>query len=562
MKLKTKLSLGLTFLFIVILVFGILGIFYINRLSNDSSAVLKNNHESLVYCNNMLKALEEIPVKPDAIKVFESNLKSQEANITEPGEKEATEELRKNFTELIATPSDPTNYPQLRQSLQAINDFNQTAILNKNKLAQNNAETAKFWLTIIFTILIIVTLTFSYNFPGIIAGPVTKLADGIKAIANKNYSKRIYLERKDEFGDLANAFNSMAEKLNEYEHSNLAQLRFEKSRIETIINQMTDGIIGLDAKGNILFLNAVSEKLLNVKENAIIGKYAPDIAVGNDLMRSLLQGDAKSELKIFADNQESYFSKDIITVTTNNESVGKVIVLRNVTPFYELNEAKTNFIATVSHELKTPIASIKMSAQLLKDNRVGELNTDQQDLIKSIGDDADRLLKITSELLNMSQVETGNIQLKFESVNAQEIVEQALQAVLFQAQQKKIQIQTFITPVIQQLNADSEKTTWVLINYLTNAIKYSSELSSIDIKILQENKIIKFMVKDRGRGIDEKYLPKIFDRYFKVPDTQERTGTGLGLAISRQFIEAQGGGVWVESKPGEGSLFGFWLHAI
>lgn len=562
MKLKTKLSLGLMFLFIVILIFGILGIFFINRLSNDASAVLKNNHESLVYCNNMLKALEDIPLKPEAVKEFEYNLALQEANITEPGEKEATQDLRKNFTELIASPVDPSNYPQLRQSLQAINNFNQMAILNKNKVAQDNAATAKFWLTIIFTILIIVTLTFSYNFPEIIAGPVTKLADGIKAIANKNYQKRIYMERKDEFGDLANAFNTMAEKLDEYEHSNLAQLRFEKSRIETIINQMNDGIIGLDDKGNILFLNAVSEKLLGVKESSIIGKYAPDVAVANDLMRSLLQGDGKMELKIFADNQESYFNKDIINVTASNQIVGKVIVLRNITPFYELNEAKTNFIATVSHELKTPIASIKMSATLLTDNRVGELNTDQHELLKSICDDADRLLKITSELLNMSQVETGNIQLKFEPVTANEIIEQALQAIQFQAQQKKIELQTHIATSVQKINADSEKTTWVLINYLTNAIKYSSELSVIDISVSQQDKIIKFTVKDNGRGIDEKYLHKIFDRYFKVPDTQERSGTGLGLAISRQFIEAQGGGVWVESIPGEGSLFGFWLNAI
>ncbi len=559
MKLKTKLSLGLTFLFIVILVFGILGIFYINRLSHDSSAVLKNNHESLVYCNNMLKALEDIPAKPGALKIFETSLKLQEANITEPGEKEATAELRKNFTELNNDPADPSNYPQLRQSLQAINDFNQIAILNKNKIAQDNADTAKFWLTIIFTILIIVTLTFSYNFPGIIAGPVTKLADGIKAIASKDYKKRIYLERKDEFGDLANAFNTMAEKLDEYEHSNLAQLRFEKSRIETIINQMHDGIIGLDAKNHILFLNAVSEKLLGVTEAAIAGKYAPDVALANDLMRSLLQGDSKAELKIFADGQESYFNKDMISVTANNEAVGKVIVLRNITPFYELNEAKTNFIATVSHELKTPIASIKMSAQLLTDNRVGELKTDQQELVKSISDDADRLLKITSELLNMSQVETGNIQLKFEPVDSYEIVTQAVQAVQFQAQQKKIQLQTRLAPQLNKINADSEKTTWVLINYLTNAIKYSAELSSIDIAVTQADHKMLFTVKDSGRGIDEKYLPKIFDRYFKVPDTQERSGTGLGLAISRQFIEAQGGAVWVESKPGEGSLFGFWL---
>jgi signal transduction histidine kinase len=159
-------------------------------------------------------------------------------------------------------------------------------------------------------------------------------------------------------------------------------------------------------------------------------------------------------------------------------------------------------------------------------------------------------------------VETGNIQLKIEPVSANEIVEQALQAVQFQAQQKNIQIKTHFAEHLQQLNADSEKTTWVLINYLTNAIKYSSALSFIEIDITQDNKSIKFTVKDYGRGIDQKYLPKIFDRYFKVPDTQERSGTGLGLAISRQFIEAQGGGVWVESTPGEGSLFGFWLNAV
>ncbi|MBP6022035.1 HAMP domain-containing sensor histidine kinase [Ferruginibacter sp.] len=562
MKLKVKLSLGLSFLFVVILVFGSLGLFYINRLSNDADKILTNNHESLVYCNNMLKALEDVPVSKDAAKIFETNLQKQEKNITEPGEKEATLELRKNYGELLVNPFDSSNYPQLRQSLQVINDLNQDAILYKNKIAQDTAETARLWLTIIFTILIIVTLTFIYNFPSVIASPVTKLAEGIKEIANKNYKKRIYLEQKDEFGALADAFNTMAEKLDEYEHSNLAKLQFEKSRIETIINQMHDGIIGFDTKMNILFLNAVAERLIGIQEKNIIGKYAPDIALQNDLMRTLLQQETKKELKIFADNKESYFNKDLITVKANEEVIGQVMVLRNITSFYELNEAKTNFIATVSHELKTPIASIKMSAKLLNDNRVGDLNNEQQELIKGIGDDSDRLLKITSELLNLSQAETGNIQLKMETVTSEEVVEQALESVLFLALQKKIIISKDIAETLPALYADGEKTTWVLINYLTNAIKYSAEFSSIEINVHQQDKKIFFTVKDSGRGIDEKYLPKIFDRYFKVPDTQERTGTGLGLAISRQFIEAQGGAVWVESKPGEGSLFGFWLMAV
>ncbi|MEP7254791.1 MAG: ATP-binding protein [Ferruginibacter sp.] len=562
MKLKTKLSLGLSFLFGVILVFGILGIFYINRLSNDSAKVLKNNHESLVYCNNMLKALEDIPANEGAKKTFDDNLKKQEANITEPGELEATKALRSDFTELLAAPADSSNYPQIRQSLQIINDLNQNAILNKNNVVQKTAADAKVWLIAIFTLLILITLTFIYNFPAVISTPITKLTEGIREIAGKNYQQRIYLEQKDEFGELANAFNSMAEKLDEYERSNLAQLRFEKSRIEIIINQMRDGIIGLDGKKNILFLNAVAEKLLGVKESEVLGRYSADVAVGNDLMRTLLQKGESKELKIFADNKESYFNKDVLNVTNNNEVIGQVIVLKNITPFHELNEAKTNFIATVSHELKTPISSIKMSAKLLSDNRVGNLNEEQTELIKSISDDSERLLKITSELLNMSQVETGNMQLKLQPSDISHIIHPAIEAVQFKAGQKNVTIHFTATENLPLVNADVEKTSWVLINFLTNAIKYSPESSSIELSVNVVGKKIEFSVQDRGKGIDEKYLPKIFDRYFKVPGTYESSGTGLGLAISKEFIEAQGGSIKAESEIGTGSRFSFLLNIV
>jgi len=560
MKLKTKLSLGLSFLFAVILVFGILGIFSINRLSNDAEKVLKNNHESLVYSNNMLKALEKISSSEKAKKDFEDNLKKQEANITEPGELEATREVRANFTELLAAPADSSNYPQIRMGLQIINDLNQNAILKKNNIVQRTANDAKLWLTIIFTVLFLVTLTFIFNFPAILSNPITKLTEGIVEIAGKNYSKRIYLKQKDEFGELANAFNSMAEKLNEYESSNLAQLRFEKSRIEIIINQMKDGIIGFDGKKKILFLNAVAEKLLGVKEADVLGKYSADVAVHNDLMRTLLQDAGKKELKIYADNKESYFSKDVLNVMNNEEVIGQVIVLKNITPFHELNEAKTNFIATVSHELKTPISSIKMSAQLLSDNRVGNLNQEQTELIKSISDDSERLLKITGELLNMSQVETGNIQLKLQPVRAADIVQQAVEAVQFKAQQKQVALKISIDDKLPMVNADQEKTAWVLINFLTNALKYSPENGTVEINATRKSNAVEFTVKDSGKGIEEKYLPKIFDRYFKVPGSS-KTGTGLGLAISKEFIEAQGGSISVQSEIGTGSSFSFILNA-
>ena len=562
MKLKTKLSFGLSFLFVVIISFGILAIFYINRLSNDSNRVLKNNHESLVYCNNMLKALEDIPAKKSAATLFNDNLDKQEKNITETGEGEATKELRKNFNELLANPSDLSNYPQIRQSIQLINDLNQQAILRKNAVAQKTAEDANLWLTVIFVVIGLVTFTFVVNFPQIISTPVRLLNEGIRAVANKEYDKRIYLKQDDEFGELVHAFNSMAEKLDGYEHSNLAKIKFEKSRIETIINQMRDAIIGLDGKGNILFLNEVAQNLLGLKEADIMGKYAADIALKNDLMRNLLQGENKKELKIFADNKESYFNKDVLNVIDNEIIIGKVIVLRNITPFHELNEAKTNFIATVSHELKTPISSIKMSAKLLTDSRVGHLNTEQQDLIRSITDDSDRLLKITGELLNMSQVETGNLQLKLQQANPAEIIEQAIQAIQFQAQQKNMVISKNMQQTLPFILADTEKTSWVLINFLTNAIKYSGESSAIEVAAYPNDQAVVFSVTDHGKGIDEKYLPKIFDRYFKVPGTQERTGTGLGLSISKEFIEAQNGQIWATSEIGEGSRFNFSLPVM
>ncbi|MBO9633382.1 MAG: HAMP domain-containing protein [Chitinophagaceae bacterium] len=562
MRLKTKLTLGIGFLFLVIVVFGVFGIISIHRLKGDADRVLKNNYETLVYNNNMLKAMEHLRSDSLALRLFENNLLLQEKNITEPGEKDGTILVRQYFEQLRINRNDSVAQAGIRQSIQLINDLNQEAILHKNQSARDSAESAATWMTIIFTILALIAFTLVLNFPGVISNPIRQLSAGISAIANKNYSRRIHLSQKDEFGDLANAFNIMAEKLDEYEHSNLARIKFEKSRIEAVINNMRDAIIGFDEKRQVLFLNSVAESLIGLREKDVIGKYAPDLALRNDLMRTLLQDEPRAELEIFADGKKSYFVNERIEVRNEEERIGDVIVLRNITPFHELDEAKTNFIATVSHELKTPISSIKMSARLLDDARVGNMNKEQQELLHSIKDDADRLLKITSELLNMSQVETGNIQLKIQAAAAEDIIQHAVQAVQFQAQQKQMIIKTDIAPALPGLMADMEKTSWVLINFLTNAIRYAPEASVIEVTASRKNEKVSIAVRDHGIGIDEKYLTRIFDRYYKVPGNYEKSGTGLGLAISREFIEAQGGNIWVESRIGEGSRFGFDFPAI
>jgi signal transduction histidine kinase len=295
----------------------------------------------------------------------------------------------------------------------------------------------------------------------------------------------------------------------------------------------------------------------------IIGRYAPDIALKNDLLRTLLNDEPSAKpLKIFANERESYFTKETFEVKNEDQRIGRVIILKNITPFHDLDEAKTNFIATVSHELKTPISSIKMSLKLLQDERVGALNEEQKNLLTHIRDDSQRLLNITGELLDLSQVETGNIQLNLIAVAPHELVEMSLNAVRFVAEQKQIALQINLPPTLPAIQADLDKTAWVLMNFLSNAIRHSPEKSVIEIsaKIDEGKKQVEFSVKDEGKGIESKYQQRIFDRYFQVPTNgQSKTGTGLGLAISKEFIDAQNGHIGVESELGSGSRFWFQL---
>lgn len=549
--------LGLLFLFIVIISFGALGILAVNRLSNDAGKILKDNQISVEYCSNMLKALDDIPYDVSQIAVFEKNLVNEEHNITEAGEFQATAEVRYLFEELKKNPAGFMQVRKMHKAIFKIADVNEIAIIHKNTKAAKTASRATLWLSMIVILLSIAAFYFILRFPAVISRPINALSEGITEIANKNYSKRIHLVQRDEFGRLADTFNTMAEKLDEYEHSNLAEIKAEKGRIEAIINKMNDGIIGLNERDEVIFLNTAGESLFGLREKDIIGSYVPDLAIENDLLRSILQNENSKQLKIFLDNKESFFVQESIAIQKDQFTGGRVIILRNITPYKELDAAKTNFIATISHELKIPLFAITMSTQLLGDERLGSLSADQTELLNTVRSNAERLLRITGELLDMSQIETGQIQLKKEPTRPEMISGKAIQAVRHQAEQAGILLIDHTEKDLPLLELDGEKTVWVMINFLTNAIKASAKGSAIEIHVKKEQEIVRFWVADQGKGIDEQYIGQLFDKYFQVPGTQEKLGTGLGLSISKEFIEAQGGKIWVESRSGKGSCFGF-----
>ncbi|OWY18184.1 HAMP domain-containing protein [Sphingobacteriales bacterium UPWRP_1] len=568
MKIKEKLTLWVSFLFLLIIILIVVGIKYINQISNDTQNILENNYNTLDYSRQMLIHLDNMTNSDIAISEFQKFLSLQQNNITEEGEYELTMKLSLNFEKLKSNLSDNSLYISIRSDLSEIMLLNMQAIQRKSEIAKNTARTAILMISITGSFCFFLAFSLLLNLPSSIANPIRELTQSVKEIAAKNYSQRVHFEQHNEFGELAQSFNIMAEKLQEYNNSNLAKLMMEKKLIETLINNMHAPVIGLDENRKILFINNEALTISGLKAEDVIGKQAQEVAVYNDLIRCLIQeviqaGDIekqKQPLKIYADNKESFFEKEIIpisiipTAEKQPKHIGDVIILQNITPFKELDFAKTNFIATVSHELKTPISSILMSLDLLENEQIGTVNSEQKQLIQSVKEDSHRLLKITGELLNMTQVETGKIQLSLQATPLQEIINYAIETIKVQAEQKNITIDIDCPENIPNVHADREKTAWVLTNLLSNAIRYSYEHSNILLTVKEVENRIQLSVKDVGKGIDPKYQHKIFDRYFQIPGSN-KSGTGLGLAISKEFIEAQGGKISLFSEIGKGSTF-------
>ena len=572
MKIKPKLILGVGTMFAMLVALTVLSIICLNRLNNNTENILIDNYNSLEFARNMLQALNSNIQDPAQAKLFEENLLLQEKNVTEPGERELTAHLIAGYENIKVHPGDSIQLQKLSRTLTDIMNVNMKGMYNKNSLAKRTNKEAISLMSVLGCISLIAAFVLLMNLPGNIADPISQLTESIREIAGQNYSERLHFKGSSEFSQLATAFNTMAEKLQEYKEGNLEKLMMEKKRVETLINNLQDPVIGLDENKRVLFMNEAALKISGLRLEDVIGKLVQDIAINNDLVRSLAQDlfhhsdnltaviPSNNTVKIYADQKESYFEKEIIPIQivptgeTEEKLIGNVILLQNVTPYKELDFAKTNFIATISHELKTPISSIKLSLQLLENSKLGNINKEQQELLDSISDDANRLLKITGELLNMTQVESGAIQLSTFATEPMEIISYAINANTIAAEQKHIQLQLNVPENMPKVIADSEKTAWVITNLISNAIRYSYEYSIVTLEASVSPDRIHFSVTDKGQGIPPEYIGKVFDRYFRIPGTKKE-GTGLGLSISKEFIEAEGGTITVKSEYGAGSTF-------
>lgn len=606
-KLRTKIFLALAFLFVIIVVLGFFGSQFIRRLATDSSHIIQDNYASAQYSTNMLKTINTVYslhakknlLRHDALinstgdiesllAEFDKNLKAEQANVTEAGEVDLVSELSKEYSDfvLILRKADPgahgdtrladiqllDKYENVQNALNGIYKLNAQAIQRKNDLAAQTARKVSLYMLVISVLSSIVALLFMIYLPKYLVRPIHELTGKISKISEGNYNQYLNIHSNDELSELSKAFNNMAAKLKEYEENNVHKLLIEKKRLESVIDSLNDAIIVLDEDKTIISANGTAYEILGLEENALIGRYAPDIAAGNDIMRELIKDlmVAKTEtirsnlppIHLILNDKEAYFSKETIRIKIQEGEVSRIIgyilLLKNITQFEERDSAKTNLIATVSHELKTPISSINLCLKLLENAKVGNTNEEQRQIIGSMRQQTIRLSKMVNELLDFSQAESGNIKLKMERVAAYDIIDYAAVAMVMIIAEKKIHLDTCMDEELPYIQADVEKTVWVLVNLINNAVRYTPENGTIRITAQKENSYVVISVIDQGTGISPEDREKIFNKFVQVGNQNPR-GRGLGLAISKEFVISQGGDIWVESEIGSGSRFSFKL---
>jgi PAS domain S-box-containing protein len=360
----------------------------------------------------------------------------------------------------------------------------------------------------------------------------------------------------------------MTERLRKFEKLNIEQIISEKQKSETIVESISDAILVCDSQYKIQLLNRPAEILFNLREEEVVGKKVQD-CIKDDRIREIFESAGKTSIikkpyLQFNNNGKIVYLRPRVSEipAVHGGRGGTVLILQDVSQFKELDKMKSDFMATVSHEFRTPLTSINMSVDILRQKVVGPLTKEQEELLESSKHDCERLTKLVKELLQLSKLESGKFELKREPVDFQKIIELALQPLQLPFKEKKVDLQANVDPELPLFIGDEQQLTWVVSNLVNNALRYTPEGGKVEVKIRKEDSSgILLTVKDTGRGIQPEHLEKIFDKFVQVKHALDSTpgSVGLGLAIVKEIVELYHGKIWVESEVMKGTTFFIFL---
>ncbi|AHJ97858.1 sensor histidine kinase [Hymenobacter swuensis] len=588
MSLKLKIRLSILTMLTLLLGLGGYTFFTIQRLEGGAQGIQQANFRSVEYGEQMLRALEQLQEQPAAqapLAQLRRALTREAANITETGELELVDTLTQHLADYQRLMDDRApatqqlgRLHQLRAETHRMMQLNAASFnLQTRRVTAQAARSRRLLLTLLL-LSTAVGLGLVVRLPRIVLRPLRRLTADVEDIASPGPATQISIAKNDEVGAVALALNRAFGYMQDQRSVTRAALATERSRLESLIEHLDEGLLLLDPDRTVLLANPAARELLGRAAADLVGHLAEELSqesqLLHDLFRPLLEqeavraGDTPPPVTLTITRpggETAYYQLTLNHIVSRNretsrtEFVGHILSLRNVSDFKKLDEVKSNYLATISHELKTPLASIKLSLMLLQDERTEP--EERQRIADGIRDETQRLLGMVGQLLAVSRLDAGaEIQFDVQPIPLANIVQYAIETVRPQLEDRELQLRLEVPHDLPAARADLEKTTWVLINLLANAIRYSPRGADLCVRALQHEGQLQIGVQDCGPGIPAEYHERIFQRFSEVPNASgHKGGSGLGLSISREFIEAQGGRLWVESEPDRGSRFLFTL---
>ncbi len=618
MNLRTKLLLGYLIFVAALIILGGWSAWRLLEMGGVSRNIIANNYDSVVAAQGMRESLDRQgsavlfallgQLEPALTRIteerkqFDRTFQVAANNITEPGEAEIIEsvrqdgdayyrqvdaflaQLRASRRAALTAPSaqrrdtfdlsggfirlDPALH-RLRTDLDNLLQINQRAMVAKSEAA---AGVARRWFLTTLAIavsLVVAGIGLAVVLANRIVRPVRNLTTVMERVAGGDLEAKAPVASRDEVGILAAGFNSMAERIRQLRRSDLGKLLVAQQTTEAAIDSLYDPVVITDAQGRVTKLNPAAEEIFGAEAKSLsrhIQEIAQDariaLAVSETLSseRPVAGEGAAAVLPMVVDGAEHAFRLRTTPMRDDQgRLLGAVTILEDITHLREIDRLKSEFITTASHELRTPLTSVQMSVHLLLEGAAGTLTQKQLEVLEACREDCTRLERLMRDLLDLSKVEAGEAVPNLLPIGAGALIVAAAESFRGQAASKGLRLTIDVPPDLPVVLADRVQIERVVANLLSNALRHTDPGGEVHLSAMRRDGQVAVSVADTGRGIPPEYLPRIFDKFVRVPETPAG-GAGLGLSISKSIIEAHGGQIVVQSQPGRGSTFTFTLQ--
>ena len=613
MSVRTKLLLSYLIFVVALLLLGGWSALRLRDMGGVSRRIISNNYDSVVAAQEMKESLERqdsaalfalLGAREKAMaqlrehrKRFDDNFQKAANNITEIGEPDSIEAIRRDrdayyqlfdaFMVKVNATESSTSQPQqeerserneyftrlepqfnkLRAECDHLLQLNQRAMLAKSEAAAGVAQ-LWFYRTLLGAgVLVVAGLLLALFLSNRIVEPLRQLTATTAKMAGGDLDARVAVSSRDEVGVLAAEYNRMAERIRQLRRSDLGKLLVAQQTTEAAIDSLYDPVIVTDGEGCVTKLNHAAEEIFG-SENENTGKHVGEIARDERIAGAVAEAlesqrpvageGMASVLPLAVDGSERAFRLRTTPMRDNGHRLlGAVTILEDITHLREIDRLKSEFIATASHELRTPLTSVQMGVHLLLEGALGELTDSQTEVLQACRQDCERLDKLMRDLLDLSKIEAGESQPQLATVSARDLLSTAVKELRPQVEAKGLKLVIHAPVELPWVSVDRLQIERVLNNLVINALRHTKD-GEINISAEERDNHLAISVRDTGSGIPAEYLPHIFDKFVQVPDAPTG-GAGLGLTISKSIVEAHGGQISVQSQIGMGTTFTFTL---